>query len=47
MRRASEGARMPICFGMTASGKSILAALCAARLGAPHYDTDRVRNELD
>lgn len=39
-------ARILVFFGMTASGKSTLAALCAARLGAPHYNTDRVRKEL-
>jgi predicted kinase len=32
--------------GMTASGKSTLAAACAKRYGAPYYNTDRMRKEL-
>ncbi|MGI6656595.1 MAG: AAA family ATPase [Desulfobulbus sp.] len=32
--------------GMTASGKSTLAAAWAAQAGAPHWNTDRVRKEL-
>lgn len=39
-------ARILVFFGMTASGKSTLAALCATRHRAPHHNTDRVRKEL-
>ncbi|MDO5675284.1 MAG: AAA family ATPase [bacterium] len=35
-----------VFFGMTASGKSTLAQVCAERYGAPYYNTDRVRKEL-
>lgn len=35
-----------VFFGMTASGKSTLAQVCAMKYSAPHYNTDRVRKEL-
>ncbi len=35
-----------VFFGMTASGKSTLATAWAERVGAPYYNTDRVRKEL-
>ena len=35
-----------VFFGMTASGKSTLAALCATRWQVPHHNTDQVRKEL-
>ncbi len=35
-----------VFFGMTASGKSTLAAACAARWHAPRYNTDQMRKEL-
>ena len=38
--------RVLVFFGMTASGKSTLASAWAERVGAPYYNTDRVRKEL-
>ncbi len=35
-----------VFFGMTASGKSTLAATCATRWQVPHHNTDQVRKEL-
>ena len=38
--------RVVVFFGMTASGKSTLASAWAERVGAPYYNTDRVRKQL-
>lgn len=46
MRKKQSRPRIFVFFGLIASGKSTLAHAWAARLGIPHFNSDRIRKDL-